>query len=160
MEENLFKWIQYSIDIEEKSIKLYSDGFKKSNNHYAKELFKFLIEEESRHSKILNQLLHVVTDGNPDKIKKSIDDFKKIKVINSLFKDAEEISSGNAQMTALLNKAVVIEEQGIKFYSELEQKELDADLRSFFKRLVHDEENHKQIIRDFGIKLLGIGDIR
>lgn len=156
MKKGLLTWIQYAIKLEEKSVSFYDECYKKAKEHYTEELFKFLIEEESRHVKTLTQVFSAVANGNKEKLKKDISNFKKIKIKSRLYtKEQLKDIIKTKMLTDVLNKAIGLEEKAASLYSKLEEKETNKDIKSFFKRLVRDEKDHKKIIKDFGISLVG-----
>lgn len=50
-----------AVDIEEKSIELYQDMLKESDNDKDKQLFEFLIKEENRHLVLFDELVKMLT---------------------------------------------------------------------------------------------------
>jgi len=158
MTKQLLAWIRYAIEFEEKGISFYTKCYAKTKNHYKVDLFRFLLGEESRHSKVLTQVLNAVSEGNKKKLNQHISDFKKIKIKNPLFpkKDIKKLSDPKTRIIEILNKSIDFEEEGILFYSKLEKKETNQEIKSFFKRLANDEGNHKRTIKEFGFSLQNI----
>ena len=53
-----------ALDLEKKSIDLYTDMYGKASDNEAKELFNFLIEEEKHHFAVIEELYHHVNRPN------------------------------------------------------------------------------------------------
>jgi rubrerythrin len=159
MNPQLIAWTKYAIDIEGQGVSFYSACLQKAENSYAKQLFNFLVQEESRHEKTLNQVLLALTDGDEQKIKSALSTFIRVKSPLFLASDIKQLQDGKAPLTKMINKAMEFEDKAFDFYLKLEQKEENKDVKAFFKRLESDEKDHKRIIKDFGFTLLGISTL-
>jgi rubrerythrin len=157
----LLAWIRYAIEFEEKFLNFYKDCYENVKEDVARELFKFLIAEETRHKQILTEVLDWSSEGNQEKMEQSISEFIKFEVkIPSFSKEGvQKLSQSDVGLNEIINQAMKFEEQGISFYLDLVDKENDPNIKSFLRRLANDERDHKKVIQNMGATFLGMNMI-
>jgi rubrerythrin len=151
-------WIRYAINFETKFLTFYNKCYRESKDNALKDVFKFLMTQESAHKKILNEVLTWSSEGDNEMLNKSILEFTGLKVKEPTFSDegVRELSSSKSSISKILNQAMEFEEQGMEFYLELAKKEKNGDIRLFLTRLANDERQHKEIIKNVGASFLDI----
>jgi rubrerythrin len=138
-------WIDFAIRTEEKGLAFYRQCLVSADNDDIKELFLFLVAEEENHKKALEELKGNIKTGFVDSENRMFDD-SEIKKVQA---DINSISS-------MLNKAMKFEEDGIAVYSEFLEEQKDEGTTRFLQRLVDDEIKHRETIKKFGLKILGM----
>lgn len=158
MPDQLLGWIKFALTLEEKGIDFYTRCAAQTKDAHAKGLFEFLKREEYKHKSTLTTLLLNVTKGNIQKIKESAVAYEELNQAIPIFNmgDVERLTKPDTAISEMINKSMELEDEGIEFYQEVAQKEANKDVRSLFLALIKQEEEHKNIIKRFGFKLLGL----
>lgn len=126
--------IEFALEREDASYRLYLNAAKKSTNSSARKIFEELAEQEKGHKKILFNL---------DKEKISSYKFKKVPDlgISQYLVDLTYDDSMNYQEVLIF--AMKNEEKAARFYREAEQMTDDPDLKKLMGMLANEEEKHK-----------------
>jgi len=158
MPDQLLGWIKFAITLEEKELDFYTRCSAQAKDAHAQTLFKFLVNQENEHKGVLNKLLDEVTKGDQRKIREGVvafeDMHRDIPVFNMA--DIQRISKPDASLQDMLNTAINMEMESAKFYQEVAQKEVNSSIKSLFEYLLKQETEHKNIIKKFGMRLLGL----
>lgn len=148
--------MELAIATEEAGLSFYKDCLSKVSNHFAQELFRFLITDEKRHKATLFALKKL----NKDAKKKgaTINNFLEFNITSPIFdkKSTEEFQLSEASLSDMINKAIAFEDKGANLYSELAEAQEDHETRRLLEKLSADEVIHKKIIVKLGFKILGI----
>lgn len=151
---DISSWIDGAIETESKGLLMYEKAFSESKNGAAKQLFEFLIREETRHRGILEDLKS--KQDSWEGVGPTISKFIEKPVTNHLFEGEKADNLKDASLSESLNAAMAFEKEGLSFYVRLSEKENDPDIKSLLKRLAADEERHNQTIQKIGFELLGL----
>ena len=158
MPDQLLGWLRFSIELEQKGLDYYTRCAAQTKEAHAQALFKFLIDQEIKHKDVLQKLFDAVTKGDKKKIRESVAAFEELHLEIPVFNisDIERMKKPDVTLSEMINNAINLEIESIKFYQEVGQKETNVNLKFLFNNLVIQETDHKNIIKKFGFKLLGI----
>jgi rubrerythrin len=158
MPDQLLGWLKFSIELEQKGLDYYARCNAQTKNSHAQALFKFLIDQELKHKDVLQKLFDAVTKGDKKKIRESVAAFEELHLEIPVFNiaDIERMQKPDVTLSEMINNAINMESEGIKFYQEIAQKEDNVNLKFLFNNLFIQETEHKNIIKKFGFKLLGL----
>jgi hypothetical protein len=111
-----------------------------------------------KHKDVLQKLFDAVTKGDKKKIRESVAAFEELHLEIPVFNiaDIERMQKPDVTLSEMINNAINMESEGIKFYQEIAQKEDNVNLKFLFNNLFIQETEHKNIIKKFGFKLLGL----
>jgi rubrerythrin len=145
--DKFLKMLGEAESIEQDGRKFYLESMEKTNNKFAKELFKNLAGEELVHYNTIKHIADMLSKGKkPSKDDLKLGDRKGL-VFNSLIKDFKSDKPAGSEIEAL-KFAEKLEEKSIAHYANA-GKSADAPVvKDFVSRLKTEEEGHLRSIRD------------
>lgn len=156
--DEMLAWIQFAIGVERNGKEFYKQCLATIDDQRAKELFKFLVDAETKHEAALQKLLEEKSGGDPRKIKQSEEEFNRLGMESGLFtqEQLKRIKDKNTMIMEMFNIASNMEKNGINIYLDLEQKQTDPDMKAFFHNLAKQELQHRKQIDSIGMSLFGM----
>jgi rubrerythrin len=145
--EEFIKMLHEAETIEQDGHHYYIDSMEKTNNRFAKELFKNLAGEEMVHFNRIRQIAEMLTAGK----KVSEDDIrlsgKSGRVFDSLISDFKSDQPAGSEIEAL-TFAKKLEQKSIDHYKKAMKSTTDATVTKFLSQLVIEEEGHFRSISE------------
>lgn len=127
--------IGMAIELEEEGMKYYSEKASMMKNEAAREIYKFLAEEEKKHADYLKQF------RESKQIPEVEFTFPKFKASFT-----EEFSDETLQEIGILLAALRFERKSEYFYIELADRADNEEQRVFFEKIAAAERGHYQIV--------------
>ena len=157
MNENVIRWINIAIGLEDKGLKFYTKCLSVAEKSEVKDLFDFLVKAETTHKEALQKTLDAYKKEDPVLVKKVVETFLKEKIKVPVFKE-EEIPHimKKGSLMAKFNKAMDFEREGMAFYIGVMLKEKDPELKKLLQKLASDELVHKQEIEKLGFGMFAV----
>jgi rubrerythrin len=138
--DELLKYILTAEKMEKDGLKFYRDSLKKATDPNSQGLLKFLVSEEIRHLAYFEGLEHKRTKVLPHVRPSKTPLFRK--------KDYAKMASKRSQTVHLFDKALEMEERGIRFYTAMAKKTKDAKVRRLLVHIANMEKDHFRLIKD------------
>jgi rubrerythrin len=145
--DKFVKLLHEAETIEQDGHRYYLNSMDKTENKFAKELFKKLAEEEIVHYNRIKQIAEMLTEGR--KISKSDIQLsgKSGKVFDSLIRDMKSDQPAGSEIEAL-EFAKKLEEKSIAHYKNAMKATTDTNVLEFLAQLVIEEEGHLRSVKD------------
>ena len=146
--------IEMALKIEENGMKFYTDAFKAARDERVKELFKKLAIEEAHHIKTFSKMKDLVKDEYVsegfDPYITEASDYLRSMADSEVFKNPAggAVFAGEiANPAEVLDFAIGMEKESIKFYEEFEKVIVEKD-KPVLKALIEQEEEHLGLLND------------
>jgi rubrerythrin len=136
--------IRFAMQMEIDGQRFYEKAAADSPLKELKEIFMYLAEEEKRHFKFFKSL----ADGESDKAAKELSGGSMEKSKNIFLKMLEsgETKNFGDQVKQAWKKALEIEEQAVKLYTEEAKRESDAKRQELLNKIAAEERNHVYLV--------------
>ena len=150
----LSKAIETAVKMETDAMKFYHEAAQKTSHPFAKRMFEGFIRDESRHLKMLNDIL-----GGLDLKIVKVHPKSEIKTVFSELKDQmlKRISASTDEMEAV-KVALDFEEKGFGFYKKAQSEASDETEKKLFSVLADEEQEHYTILQNTHSFLKDTGD--
>ena len=136
--------IRFAMQMELDGQKFYEQAAAESQQEGLKEIFLYLAEEEKRHFRFFKSL----AAGQSDEARRELSNGR-MKESRNVFVDLIEngtSSSFGEDVRAAWKKALEIEEQAVKLYSEEAKREDDSARKDLLNQIAEEERNHVYLI--------------
>ena len=150
----LSKAIETAVKMETDAMKFYHEAAQKTSHPFAIRMFEGFIKDESRHLKMLNDIL-----GGLDLKIVKVHPKSEIKTVFSELKDQmlKRISASTDEMEAV-KVALDFEEKGFDFYKKALSEAADQTEKKLFSVLADEEQEHYTILQNTYSFLKDTGD--
>ena len=150
----LSKAIETAVKMETDAMKFYHEAAQRTSHPFAKRMFEGFIRDESRHLKMLNDIL-----GGLDLKIVKVHPKSEIKTVFSELKDQmlKRISASTDEMEAV-KVALDFEEKGYGFYKTALSEAADEIEKKLFSVLADEEQEHYTILQNTYSFLKDTGD--
>jgi len=150
----LSKAIETAVKMETDAMKFYHEAAEKTTHPFAKRMFQGFIRDESRHLKMLKDIL----SGMDLKIV-SLHPKAEIKTVFSELKEQmmERISASTDEIEAV-QLALDFETKGFEFYKKSAEEATDEREKALFAALAAEEQEHYNILQNTYAFLKDTGD--
>ncbi|MFC1740996.1 ferritin family protein [Nanoarchaeota archaeon] len=158
MSDIMLAWLQFAINVEKNGYEFYKLCLERGTDQRAKELFKWLVDEEIKHEKSLAEIRDKKSGGDQKKVDESIKKFNELGVDSPLFtkEDLDKVIDRNTSLMEMFNMCAEQEKKGIDLYMDLESQQEDPELKAFFHDLAKQEVVHRQKIVNVSMSLMGM----
>jgi rubrerythrin len=154
----LLNWIKKAVDLKKKGFDFYYRCNLQTKNASAQALFTFLTKQEKEHMDFLLDIQKKVESQLREEIHQAVGAYQEMHESEAIFdlKKVEKLVKQDIQLSEMLNEAINIESQSITLYTEMAAKETNKSLHTLFILLAEREKEHKDTIKKFGFRLLGM----
>ena len=138
-----------AIEMERKGYNFFNDTAEKATNQMAKDVFKFLAQEELNHIKAIENFNQQFLSGGAADADKFIDQMiadRPLAAINDLFKNLSKSAPVEGGDVEAYQFAMDFERRGGEFYKKAEEAATDSNAKKLFKFLVGEEQKHFKVV--------------
>ena len=144
--------IEMALKIEENGMKFYTDAFKAARDERVRDLFKRLAIEEAHHIKTFSRMKELVKDEyvseGYDPYITEASEYLRSMADSEVFKNPQagaEFAGEISNPTEVLDFAVSMEKDSIRFYEEFERVIVEKD-RPVITALIDQEKEHLELL--------------
>jgi len=138
-----------AIEIEKKGYNFFNETAEKAPEQLAKEVFKFLAQEELNHIKAIEDFNQQYLSGETAQADKAIEQIiasRPIAAINELFKNLSKSAPADGGNIEAYQFAMDFERKGGEFYKKAESEATDPNAKKLFAFLVGEEQKHFKVV--------------
>lgn len=151
--------LQFALEFEQKGAQMYLELAAQTENPLGKKLFYSLAAEEVDHARQIDLLAAQLKDNSGKGLLDSVSLPPVTEVIKTFFTTSDKSSlKGNVSNVAGYEHAMNMEREGFAAYKEFAASSATSAERSFFERLMEQEQGHLDAIANVYSYLTGTGD--
>ena len=144
--EKRLEILRNAMEIELNGIELYRTAAEKTDDEQAKEMFKFLADEEVKHFEALKKMYEEVNSGKKTEVKLPSQGKPKFgKIFSEKF--MENLKGKNYEYS-VLTTGLLLEQNSQEFYKKQKELAEDEEEKKLFEKLEKWEFGHYQMLLD------------
>jgi len=142
--------LEIALNTEQEGKELYTRAHANAGNSLAREIFAFLIREESRHYEIILEYADKLkVEGRMPEAPLAFGDIQGLKTIfsDALAEVGQALPEDSDDMAAI-ERAMEFEKNGVQYYEKFSADAQDENEKAFFSRLANEEQGHYMVLLD------------
>ena len=144
---NMIELVQLAINIEKRGMEFYDAAYSSAADSKAKDLYKYLYNEEVKHLKLFTELYNHIKDivsiGDDYLFDENVSAYLKSLVKEEVFKTSVLQENNNkSEIDSIVREALKAEKNSILFYTELALHTKDEEILNILDILIDEEKKH------------------